>query len=269
MKKVVYSAFLMAGVLLGSCSQSDTPLDGVGVVRVDLSTDFSFDGSATSTKSTRAINESDYTNIGNYDLKLVRNSDGTVIKEGLYSSWPLEMELESGASYTMTASYGQEEAASFDHLLVTGSETFTLNPGTTKNISFQCKPTAAKVSVNYDSSFDTYYSDCEVSVKTKHMSEAVTLSKKNAGQDLFVKADAAGEEVTLAFVLKDKYGEVATPEGFATSKTVTIKPQTSLKITVKPDVTEIEGGKFGIDVIVDSGVTEENVNIVVPNDIIK
>lgn len=269
MKKVFYSAFLMAGVLLGSCSQSDTPLDGVGVVRVDLSTDFSFDGSNASTKSTRAINESDYTNIGNYDLKLVRNSDGAVIKEGLYSSWPLEMELESGASYTMTASYGQEEAASFDRLLVTGSETFTLNPGTTKNISFQCKPTAAKVSVNYDSSFDTYYSDCEVSVKTKYMSEAVTLSKENAGQDLFVKADAAGEEVTLAFVLKDKYGEVATPEGFATSKTVTIKPQTSLKITVKPDVTEIEGGKFGIDVIVDSGVTEEDVNIVVPNDIIK
>ena len=101
------------------------------------------------------------------------------------------------------------------------------------------------------------------------MEEAIVLSKANAGQDLFLKADAEGEEVTLNFTLKDKYGEVATPEGFVTSKKVTLKPQTLLKITFKPDVTEIEGGKFGLDIVVDSGLTEETIDIVVPNEIIK
>ena len=189
MKKLFYSVLLVTGTILGSCSQNEIPMEGTGVLQVDLSTDFSFDGGS-SAKKTKAINEGDYSNINNYTLKLTKTRDGSVVKEGLYSEWPLEMELESGASYTMVASYGQEEAASFDHLLVTGSETFTLNPGTTKKLAFQCKPTAAKVNVNYDASFDTYYSDCEVSVKTKHMEEAIVLSKANAGQDLFLKADA-------------------------------------------------------------------------------
>lgn len=268
MKNLFYSMLLMTGSLVVSCSQNEIMTEGTGVLQVDLCTDFSFDGEE-AVKHTKAINESDYSNINNYTLKLTKTSDGSVVKEGLYSDWPLEMELESGASYTMVASYGQEEAASFDHLLVTGNETFTLNPGTTKKLAFQCKPTAAKVNVNYDASFDSYYSDCEVSVKTKHMEEAIVLSKANVGQDLFLKADAEGEEVTLNFTLKDKYGEVATPEGFVTSKKVTLKPQTLLKITFKPDVTEIEGGKFGLDVIVDSGLTEETVDIVVPNEIIK
>ena len=46
---------------------------------------------------------------------------------------------------------------------------------------------------------------------------------------------------------------------------MTVTPQTLLKLTFKPDVTEIEGGKFGLDITVDTGVTEENVDIVIPN----
>ena len=38
-------------------------------------------------------------------------------------------------------------------------------------------------------------------------------------------------------------------------------------LTIKPDVTEIEGGKFGINVSVNTDVTDEDVNIVIPNDI--
>ncbi len=268
MKKLFYSVLLLSGMVLGSCSQNDEPLNGRGVLQVDLSTDFSFIGERDKIDG-RAVDANAYQQISNYTLKLTKTSDGSVVKEGLYSEWPLQMELESGAQYKMEASYGKEEPASFDGLLVTGNETFTLNPGTTKKLEFQCKPTAAKISVNYDKSFDTYYSDCEVSVKTKHMTDAFKLAKANDGQDLYIKADAAGEEVVLNFNLKDKTGETTTLPGVPTEKTLTIKPQTFLKITFKPEVTEIEGGKFGLQVVVDNGVTQENIDIVVPNDVIK
>ena len=75
------------------------------------------------------------------------------------------------------------------------------------------------------------------------------------------------ENVELSFDVKDLNGESVSPEGFSGTKTITITPQTLLKLTIKPDVTEIEGGKFGINISINTDVTDENVNIVLPNDI--
>ena len=268
MKKAFYSILALSGLLAMSCSH-DAETEAAEDTRlvVDLGTDLSFSTSDTPVR--KAIDESVYKDIKNYTVTLTKTANGEQVHSALYSEWALAYQVDAGIEYTLTASYGEEVPASYDKLLVSGSETFSVQPGATKVVDFQCKPKAAKVNVAYSSDFTDFYSDCEVSVKTKYMDNAMTMSKANVGQDLYLKADAEGEEVALAFNVKDKNGEPITVDGLTTTRTVTVKPQTLLKLTFKPNVTEIEGGKFGLNISVDTGVTEENVNIVIPNTVFK
>lgn len=264
MKKIFYFVWAACGLMAVSCSH-DAETGAVEDTRliVDLGTDLSFSTSDSPNK--KAIDESVYKDIRNYTVTLTKTANGEQVLSALYSDWALAYQVDPGIEYTLTASYGEEVPASYDKLLVSGSETFSVQPGATKVINFQCKPKAAKVNVVYSSDFTEFYSDCEVSIKTKYMDAPVTMAKANVGQDLYLKADAEGEDVTLSFNVKNKNGDPITVDGLTTTKTVTVKPQTLLKLTFKPDVTEIEGGKFGLDITVDTGVTEENVDIVIPN----
>ena len=97
------------------------------------------------------------------------------------------------------------------------------------------------------------------------MDQPLTLRAENEGQDLFLQADEEGEDVDLTFTVKDLQGRPVEVDGMTAQKTVTVKPQTLLRLTFKPDVTEIEGGKFGVNISVNTDLTEEEVNIVIPN----
>lgn len=265
MKKAFIYAFVfgVASLSITACSQESDNLSSSGKSRliVDLSTDMSFN-----TPNTRSIDESAYTDIRNYTVKLEKVAGNQLIHSDLYSNWNLAYEVDPGVEYRLSASYGEAVPASYDQLLVSGSETFTVQTGSTKKISFQCKPQAAKVSVIYSEDFTNFFSDCIVSIKTKHMSEAWNMSKADTGKELYLQSDAE-ESIELAFDIKDKDGESISPEGFTGTKTISVTPQTWLKLTIKPDVTEIEGGKFGINVSVNTDVIDEDVNIILPSDI--
>ncbi len=273
MKKLFYSIFVLGGLLCSACTQ-DTQDEQAGEAKliVDLGADLSFSGTSAGTAANgtakRLIDESAYTNIGNYTVTLTKTSDNTVVHQALYNEWNLAYMVEPNTEYKLTAAYGTESPASYDNLLVSGSETFTVQPGATKMVSFRCVPKAAKVNVVYSDDFATYYSDCEVSIKTKHITgDAWMMNKECVGKDLYLKADEEGEPVILTFNLLDKNGASIIPEGFTTTKTVTVMPKTLLKLTFKPNVTEIEGGKVGLNITVDTGVQDENINIEIPNDV--
>lgn len=268
--KIVFYSVALLGLLYGvsSCTQESDALAsaGTGKLAVNIDTDLTFRNSSAKTTNLRSIDETEFSNIRNYTVTLEKTAGNEQIYSALYSEWALAYEVESNVEYRLTASYGQAVPASYDNLLVKGSEVFTVQAGSTKVISFQCKPQAAKVNVIYSDDFETYFSDCIVSIKTKHMDQAWTMSKVDEGKDLFLQTDEE-ENVELAFDIKDKNGESVSPDGFSSTKNVTVNPQTLLKLTIKPDVTEIEGGKFGINVSVNTDVTDEDVNIVIPNDI--
>lgn len=265
-RTIACASLLLGALAMVSCnSESQGPDESGTKLVLDLGTDMSFRSSASSV--TRAIDETEYTNIRNYTVTLTKTIGNQVVHSAVYGEWALAYQVEPGTQYTLTASYGEDAPASYDKLLVSGSETFVPQAGATKKVNFQCKPKAAKVNVVYDATFSKYYSDAEVSIKTKHMTEAMTMSKANVGQDLYLKADADGEDVTLTFDIKDKNGKSIDVEGMVKSKTVKVKPQTLLKLTFKPNVTEIEGGKFGVSINVDTDMTDEDVNIVIPNSV--
>lgn len=257
-KTIILPALLVTGAMLTGCSSREETAPQEGTLQVDLRAETGF--------NTRAIDENAYANIQNYTVTLKETATGTVVNQAKYSDWALAYKVDSNKEYTLSASYGTEAPASYDELLCYGEQTFTVTPGETYRVTFAAKPQAAKVSVNFSDDFTSYYKDCEVSIKTKHMTAAETMNIEKVGQALYLKAEK-NESVELGFRVIKQDGSEATDK--SATKTVTVNPQTWLKVTVKPNVTEIQGGKFGINVIVDDGVTEENIDFDVPNNVFK
>lgn len=51
-------------------------------------------------------------------------------------------------------------------------------------------------------------------------------------------------------------------DDFNTSKTIDLKPCYSYTLTIKPNATDIEGGKLGLEITVDDGVTEKTLRLI-------
>ena len=260
---VLFSLMLLFG--LGSCSSEEgkESVTGQGRIMVDLSTDLSY---------SRSVDESAYRNVNNYKVSLYKGEE-PVYTDKLYGDLELEQSVDFGVPYTLTAYYGEDVAAGYDKLYVKGSQTFTVSQGDKKTVSILCKPANARITLVYkgnddNDAFEDYFQDCTVTVKTDYMDEAWTMNKSNEGQQLYLKTGDEGTNATLSFSLIDKNGEPVSVDGFDTSKVIDLKPCYSYTLTIKPNQTDIPGGKVGLTITVDDGVTEEDVTVNIPGDYI-
>lgn len=261
--KALFSLVLLA--FLGSCSNEEgkESVTGQGRIMVDLSTDLSY---------SRSVDESAYRNVNNYKVSLYKGEE-PVYTDKLYGDLELEQSVDFGVPYTLTAYYGEDVAAGYDKLYVKGSQTFTVSQGDKKTVSILCKPANARITLVYkgnddNDAFEDYFQDCTVTVKTDYMDEAWTMNKSNEGQQLYLKTGDEGTNATLSFSLIDKNGEPVSVDGFDTSKVIDLKPCYSYTLTIKPNKTDIAGGKLGLTITVDDGVTEEDVTVNIPGDYI-
>ena len=261
--KALFSLVLLA--FLGSCSNEEGKESFTGQVRimVDLSTDLSY---------SRSVDESAYRNVNNYKVSLYKGEE-PVYTDKLYGDLELEQSVDFGVPYTLTAYYGEDVAAGYDKLYVKGSQTFTVSQGDKKTVSILCKPANARITLVYkgnddNDAFEDYFQDCTVTVKTDYMDEAWTMNKSNEGQQLYLKTGDEGTNATLSFSLIDKNGEPVSVDGFDTSKVIDLKPCYSYTLTIKPNKTDIPGGKVGLDITVVDDVTNEDVTVNIPGDYI-
>ncbi len=269
MKKyvVMFCAMLAMGALTVSCSSEDEAVtqgtSGQASIMIDLSSDLSY---------SRAIDESEYMNTQNYEVSMYKG-DEPVFENTLYKELELTQKVDFNTNYTLTAEYGEDVAYGYDKLYVKGSQTFSVPQGDTKEVSILCKPANAKLILKYaglgdSDKFEDYFQDCQVSVKTQYMDNAFSMAKADAGKELYLKTGDEGTEVNLSFTITDLEGETATieSEDFETTKTITLKPGVAYTLTIKPNQVDVDGGKLGMDITVDDGVTEEDVTITVPGD---
>lgn len=255
--------FIGALIFSASCSKTDDgSVSEKAQIMVDLKSNLTFVGeNASKAVASRAVDEVAYKDVNNYTVTLFKNQTGENVHSAKYSEWGLKYQIEPKVEYRIDAVYGNPEfKASYDELYMFGSTTFQLNEGETKTISFQCKPKAAKVKMVLSEDFDTYFRECSISIKTKHLTEPFVMTLADKDKELYIY-ETDEDNVDLAFSFVDRNGKSATQ-----SKTVAVTPQTFLKINMSPNITEIAGGKFGLDITVDTSVTDENINIVVPND---
>lgn len=267
MKSYLKVSFLLTSLtLLGSCSseKEQESFSGKGSVMIDLSSELSY--------HSRAIDQSAYLNTDNYKVSLYKGEEA-VYTDKLYKDLDLEQKVDFGVSYTVTAYYGEDVAAGYDQLYVKGSQTFSVAQGDKKTISITCKPANAKMSVVYKGeddtdSFDNYFQDCTVSVKTDYMTDAFTMGKADEGKELYLKTGDEGTKATLTFALTDKEGNPVTVDGFESTKEIDLKPCYAYTLTIKPTGSSVAGGKFGLTVTVDDGVTEKDVTVNIPGEYI-
>lgn len=263
----MFCAMLAMGALTVSCSSEDEAVSqgasGQASIMIDLSSDLSY---------SRAIDESEYMNTQNYEVSMYKG-DEPVFENTLYKDLELTQKVDFNTNYTLTAEYGEDVAYGYDKLYVKGSQTFSVPQGDTKEVSILCKPANAKLILKYaglgdSDKFEDYFQDCQVSVKTQYMDEAFSMAKADAGKELYLKTGDEGTEVNLSFTITDLEGETATieSEDFETTKTIKLKPGVAYTLTIKPNQVDVDGGKLGMDITVDDGVTEEDVTITVPGD---
>ena len=263
----MFCAMLAMGALTVSCSSEDEAVSqgasGQASIMIDLSSDLSY---------SRAIDESEYMNTQNYEVSMYKG-DEPVFENTLYKELELTQKVDFNTNYTLTAEYGEDVAYGYDKLYVKGSQTFSVPQGDTKEVSILCKPANAKLILKYaglgdSDKFEDYFQDCQVSVKTQYMDNAFSMAKADAGKELYLKTGDEGTEVNLSFTITDLEGETATieSEDFETTKTITLKPGVAYTLTIKPNQVNVDGGKLGMDITVDDGVTEEDVTITVPGD---
>ncbi len=262
MKKNVvwYAAFVLLLGLVACGKEEQIASQERGKVMVDLVSDPSFPVKG---PVGRAVDLPSYANVNNYTVEIV-DGNGTVIQSKLYSEMDLVQEVVPG-TYTIKAFYGENLPAAYEKMYVAGEQLFTVAKGDTKKVSFVCKPANTKVKIDYSDDFFNFYSDCTVGLKTKHINTPFLMAKGDRYKELFLKSDAAGEMLTLTFDLKDLKGVSVTPDNFG-AQTVTIKPRDFLTISIKPKLIDVDGGKItGITVTVDNGVTEEMIDVLIPD----
>lgn len=263
----MFCAMLAMGALTVSCSSEDEAVSqgasGQASIMIDLSSDLSY---------SRVIDESEYMNTQNYKVSMYKG-DEPVFENTLYKDLELTQKVDFNTNYTLTAEYGEDVAYGYDKLYVKGSQTFSVPQGDTKEVSILCKPANAKLILKYaglgdSDKFEDYFQDCQVSVKTQYMDNAFSMAKADAGKELYLKTGDEGTEVNLSFTITDLEGETATieSEDFQTTKTIKLKPGVAYTLTIKPNQVDVDGGKLGMDITVDNGVTEEDVTITVPGD---
>ena len=263
----MFCAMLAMGALTVSCSSEDEAVSqgasGQASIMIDLSSDLSY---------SRAIDESEYMNTQKYEVSMYKG-DEPVFENTLYKDLELTQKVDFNTNYTLTAEYGEDVAYGYDKLYVKGSQTFSVPQGDTKEVSILCKPANAKLILKYaglgdSDKFEDYFQDCQVSVKTQYMDNAFSMAKADAGKELYLKTGDEGTEVNLSFTITDLEGETATieSEDFQTTKTIKLKPGVAYTLTIKPNQVNVDGGKLGMDITVDNGVTEEDVTITVPGD---
>lgn len=244
--------YVLSGVLLYSCSSDEAELqfsEGTGYVSLDLNTNTGF--------QSRAVNESDYKNLSNYTVQILK--DGKVL-DGMqwdYDDMPKDMiELSNGA-YELKAFYGDANfTVSRDKMYVEGKSTFNINSDQV-TASVNCKPVCGKVTVEFDSKMAEYFSNYSINFKTIALDESSVAWAKDDTEPIYMKVEN-NEQISATYSLVDKQSKLTTID-----KTYSLSPQKHLIIKVVPTVSS---GNLGITIVVDESTNDQNVDIVIPSD---
>lgn len=263
MKKyaVMLCAMLAMGAFTASCSSDEEAVqdaaEGKGFVKLALNVGADF--------QSRAITESDYTNLANYTVQILK--DGKVVEgcEWTGTTIPQELiELDNG-SYTVLAFTGEAYkgvGATTEGMYVEGTAGFSVNSDQTATAEVNCTPQCARATVNFDAAMTDYFQDYYVVFSgTEALGQSSYTWAKDHGTDPVYMAVDGTETLTATIKLVDKTGKVATD----IVKTKQVSAAKAWKLNIAPVVEEATGS-VGITVEIDNSTNDIEVDIEIPSD---
>lgn len=259
----MFCAMLAMGALTVSCSSEDEAVQGAaegkGLVKLSLNVGTEF--------QSRAITESDYTDLANYTVQILK--DGKVVQDanGNECEWtgttiPQELIELTSNGYTILAFTGEDykgEGATTEGMYVEGSTTFNINNNQVTEATVNCTPQCARVTVNFDAKMADYFNNYYVVFDgTDALGEGSYTWQKNYTDPVYMAVDGT-ETLTATIKLVDAEGKVV--EDIV--RTHSISAGKAWKLNIVPVV---EGGNLGITIEIDGATTNYPIDIEIPSD---
>ena len=253
-------AMLSIGALVASCSseeemaQSTTEGKGLLKLALNVGTDF----------QTRAITESNYTNLANYTVQILK--EGRVVDgcEWAGDKIPQELIELSNGTYTVLAFTGEDYkgvGATTEGMYVEGRKLVDIdgvNPEV-KTVEVNCTPQCARVTVNFDEAMNDYFNDYYVTFTGTKALASGNFTWEKAATDPVYMAVSGTEKLTATIHLVDKDNKIA--DSVEVSKEVTAGK--AWKLTVTPKVKE---GSIGITIEINGETNDYPIDIEIPSD---
>ena len=244
----------LCGWMLTACSSEEDSLqipEGKGYVKLNLTTNAGF--------QTKAVNESEYADVNNYTVQILK--DGKLV-EGCtwkYSDMPQEPIGLSFGSYVVKAFYGTDfEKVSQDDLYSEGTANLKLDTTEPQSVNITCQATCAKLTVNYDDAeIKKYFEGFNIGLSTQALGAGIYTYANT--DPIYLKVANEGEQVsvTYTFTGKDSYKDQTI------SRKYTLEPGQSKEVTITPSVTS---GKLSLTITVDETVETIDCPIEIPSD---
>ena len=263
MKKEFYYGLLglslAFGGLLTSCVMEEETLtkSGEATVRIELNADAAFG------PGTKAVNESDYTNINNYQVEVRKNDrNGDLVMSGLFSELKNEFKLERG-NYFLKAYKGVEHPASRNEFYAADSTSFSILTADTQTIDLTCVPSCAKCQVVFDDNMGEYFSDYYITYSTVALGNSTVKWAKGDSEPWYLKVNKNETVKATIHLTRKSDGKTNTGEW---SYALSPNQGWTLKVRANNNVSE---GNLGITITIDEGTNDIPINIEVPSDWIK
>lgn len=252
LKRLLMGCLASICVMLTACTSEQEPGQQAGAGSIRL-------GLTTSTVFTKAVTESDYSDVNKYTVQILNDQGNAAVEDFIYGEASERITLNNG-NYTLKAFYGEEKSASRDGFYVAGEKRFNVN-GKEVQVEVACKPMCGKVVVHFADEMSTYFSNYSVIYETEALkSEGTTaIWQKDDTEPWYLKVNEQGESVkaTISFTrLSDN--KSATVE-----KTYTLAPGKSWTLNIAP---QDNNGSLGITVTIDESTDDEEIDIEVPSE---
>ena len=265
---LMLSLALGLGTMLSACS-SDAPADDEVTGRKGKVT-LSLEPCVTFVTSTRAVDENTYKNFDDYTVSIVDNK-GSNKFSGTYATLKtrMPMELDLG-SYSITATYGSEHAASRDAFLVKGEDSFTISGDQTTTVTVNCTPTSGKLLVVFDAAMSTYYDDYNVDFTgTEALGTSVAHWAKADTAPYYIALTQSGETVSYTIYLTAKSDYATEVDGqkvvnATATGSFTLNRNETKKLTIRPNYTPSTEGGLTIVITIDDTTNDKPIDIEVP-----
>lgn len=237
-------------LMLSACSEESMfEGNGTGTIMPTVSYD------ATVVGLLGAGSRAEFDELTVHDLTLtISKADGSMERTYAYDDFDPSESFTVG-KYTMTASYGDPEEEGFSKTAVFGSTEFSVAEGLATKVDLVAKPSKAMVTLEFDESLTNYLSNIKATVRTAYSSTEFALDES---RHIYTRPGHVA--VDLSFTK---------PNGVSGSAEVySFEAQAQHRYKVTLRLASEAGGVDGITVTYDDGLTEENVDLDISDEIL-